>query len=218
VKGFDAYSEIYADSKKWLQSGWADYFVPQLYWPIAAPEQSYPVLYDWWLSQNTKKRHMWPGLATYRILENGPRHISAQEIVDEIDSTRARGGDQGHVHFNMSALMKNPDSLDEKLAVLYAKPALVPASPWLGSVPPSKPVVSLGRDAATGEYSLSLAPKAGEKAWLWTVRTKADGAWTTEVLPGWLKLHRLPFAHVDEVYVTAVSRTGVESSQVRIKG
>ena len=34
VKGFDAYAEIYADSKKWLQNGWADYVVPQLYWPI----------------------------------------------------------------------------------------------------------------------------------------------------------------------------------------
>src|SRR4029077_1618369 len=44
VKGFDAYTEIYADSKKWLQNGWADYFVPQLYWPIAAPEQRFPVL------------------------------------------------------------------------------------------------------------------------------------------------------------------------------
>ena len=90
VKGFDAYSEIYADSKKWLQNGWADYFAPQLYWPIAPPQQSFPVLYDWWVSQNTKQRHMWPGLATYRISETGSRRITAQEIVDEIDSTRAR--------------------------------------------------------------------------------------------------------------------------------
>lgn len=113
IKGFDAYAAIYADSKKWLQAGWADYFVPQLYWPIAAREQSYPVLYDWWLSQNTKKRHMWPGFATYRIAETGARRISSQEIIDEIDSTRARGGDQGHVHFSMAVLMKGPDSLFE---------------------------------------------------------------------------------------------------------
>jgi uncharacterized lipoprotein YddW (UPF0748 family) len=216
VKGFDAYAEIYADSKKWLQSGWADYFVPQLYWPIGAKEQSYPVLYDWWLSENTKKRHLWPGLATYRIAENGTRRITAQEIVDEIDSTRVRGGSQGHVHFNMSALMKNPDSLNEKLATRYAEPALVPATPWLGATPPSKPIASLGRAAATGENTLTLAPKQGEKAWLWTVRTHANGVWTTEVLPGWLKVHRLP-ATFDAVYVTAVSRTGVESRVVRLR-
>src|SRR6185503_13430264 len=61
IAGFDAYAEIYADSKKWLQRGWADYYVPQLYWPIARPQQSYPVLYDWWLAQNTLHRHVWPG-------------------------------------------------------------------------------------------------------------------------------------------------------------
>src|SRR6185503_5461665 len=40
IAGFDAYAEIYADSKKWLQNGWGDYFAPQLYWPIARPQQS----------------------------------------------------------------------------------------------------------------------------------------------------------------------------------
>src|SRR5205085_3833851 len=40
VAGFDAYAKIYADSKKWLQSGWVDYLVPQLYWAISAPKQS----------------------------------------------------------------------------------------------------------------------------------------------------------------------------------
>ncbi|MEO5580204.1 MAG: family 10 glycosylhydrolase, partial [Gemmatimonadaceae bacterium] len=35
IKGFDAYAELYADSRKWLNEGWLDYFTPQLYWPIA---------------------------------------------------------------------------------------------------------------------------------------------------------------------------------------
>ena len=212
IKGFDAYSEIYADSKKWLQNGWADYFVPQLYWPIGAREQSYPVLYDWWESQNTKKRHLWPGLASYRVGENSARNISAQEIIDEIDSTRVRGGDQGHVHFNTKALMTDPDGLNEKLATLYRDQALVPASPWLGAKRPSKPAISLKRSAATGEYSLSLTPAKGEKVWLWTVRTYVNGEWNSEVLPGWLRVHRLAFPHVSQVYVTAVTRTGIESS------
>jgi hypothetical protein len=33
VQGLDAYASIYADSRKWLQQGWVDYFAPQLYWP-----------------------------------------------------------------------------------------------------------------------------------------------------------------------------------------
>ena len=30
--GFSSYFEIYADSKKWVESGWVDYIAPQLYW------------------------------------------------------------------------------------------------------------------------------------------------------------------------------------------
>ena len=216
ITGLDSYAEIYADSKKWLRNGWADYFAPQLYWPIAPPQQSYPVLYDWWLSQNPKERHIWPGLATYRIAETGTRRITAQEILAQIDTTRARGGDLGHIHYNMSALMKDLDSLNEKLASPYAAPALVPASAWLGAVPPARPAIALRRDKATNEYSLTLTPKQGEKVWLWTVRTLSDGEWTSEVLPGWLRLHRLTAASPERVYVTAVNRTGIESAAVSV--
>jgi uncharacterized lipoprotein YddW (UPF0748 family) len=216
IKGFDAYAEIYADSKKWLERGWLDYLAPQLYWPIKPPDQSFPVLLDWWLAQNTKHRHIWPGLATYRVAETSTRHIPGREIVDEIDTTRTRGGDVGHIHYNMSALMKDADSVDEKLAVSYAEPALVPASPWLGSTKPSRPTVTLARDAATGEHVVKLVPKPGEKVWLWTVATLANGGWKHEVLPGSLRVHRLPAADFERVVVTAVSRTGIESAAANL--
>jgi hypothetical protein len=211
IKGFDAYTEIYADSKKWLENGWLDYLAPQLYWPIARPDQSFPVLYDWWLSVNSKKRHIWPGLATYRVTENSQRHIPAQEIVDEIDTIRARGGVMGHIHINTSALLKNPDSLDEKLSLRYANPALVPASPWLGSKAPGRPTIVTTRDAATNEAIVRLAPMKGEAVWLWAVRTSRGGSWANEVLPGWLRSHQFTGATPDSVVVTAISRTGVES-------
>src|SRR5262249_41040449 len=115
IKGFDAYSEISADSKLWLQKGWADYLAPQLYWPIAPPQQSFPVLYDWWNSVNTKHRHIWPGLATYRISATNASRITSQEIIDEIDTMRVRGKDLGHIHFNTTVLMKDADGIDEKL-------------------------------------------------------------------------------------------------------
>jgi uncharacterized lipoprotein YddW (UPF0748 family) len=211
ITGLDSYAELYGDSRKWLRNGWADYFAPQLYWPIAQTPQAYPVLYDWWLSQNPKNRHIWPGLATYRLSETGTRRVAAQEIIDEIDTTRARGGDLGHIHYNMSALMKDPDSLDEKLSTRYAAPALIPGSPWLGAKPPAKPIVVLSTDKATGERIVDLTPAAQERVWLWTVRSFANGMWTSEVLPGWLRSHRLPVQNPKRIDVTAVSRTGIES-------
>jgi uncharacterized lipoprotein YddW (UPF0748 family) len=217
VSGFDAYAELYADAKKWQEMGWGDYFAPQLYWPIARPQQSFPVLLDWWTAQNPKKRHIWPGLATYRIADtSAARHITAQEILDEIDTTRVRGGSQGHIHFSMKVLMNGPDSLLEKLSTRYADPALVPASPWLGATAPARPTVTLGTDAETGEYSLKLTPGAGEKVWLWSVRTNTGTEWKHEVLPGWLRVHRPAFPTVRQVVVTAVSRTGIESAAVMV--
>src|SRR5258706_8452882 len=39
IKWMDAYKDLYADSRLWLQAGWVDYFAPQLYWPIDFPNQ-----------------------------------------------------------------------------------------------------------------------------------------------------------------------------------
>jgi len=41
VKGLDAYSEIYADSKRWLSEGWLDYLAPQLYWQLSGVEDRF---------------------------------------------------------------------------------------------------------------------------------------------------------------------------------
>ena len=212
IKGFDAYDAIYADSKKWLQNGWGDYFAPQLYWPIAQPEQSFPVLYDWWLSQNSKHRHIWPGLASYRVTEQSARHIPAREIVDEIDTMRVRDAALGHILYNMTSLMKDPDSLDEKLATRYAVPALVPASPWLGARAPARPSIRMAPDTVTGDMVVRLAPAAKERVWLWTVRALGPSGWASDVLPGWLRVHRLADPASTRVLVTAVSRTGIESA------
>jgi Uncharacterized protein conserved in bacteria len=42
IKGFDAYSELFADSRKWLAEGWVDYFTPQIYWAIGKPDERIP--------------------------------------------------------------------------------------------------------------------------------------------------------------------------------
>jgi uncharacterized lipoprotein YddW (UPF0748 family) len=212
ITGFDAYSQIYADSKKWLQNGWADYLSPQLYWGISPPQQSFTALYDWWRSVNTKQRHVWPGLAAYRVSDTTARRLSGQEIAAQLDSMRVRGGDLGHIYFNMTALMKSPDSLDDRLRARYGEPALVPASPWLGAAPPGKPALALSRDATTNEYFLKLVPANGEKPWLWTVRRSSSAGWTTVVLPGWLRTHQILDGQVGRIYVTAVNRTGIESA------
>ena len=68
IIGFDPYSQQYADTKLWLQSGWVDFLAPQLYWKIDPPAQSYPTLLDWWISPevNSLGRHVYAANAVYR--------------------------------------------------------------------------------------------------------------------------------------------------------
>ena len=216
IKGFDAYGELYADSKKWLNEGWVDYFTPQLYWPIARQDVAYPVLLRWWVSENTKGRNIWPGNFTNRVGGTAADAWNTQEIIDQISITRLQDGASGNVHFSARVFMQNRDSIVEKLlAGPYAGPALVPPSPWLDSIPPRAPRASLRRDPATRAMTVNFVPGAQENVWRWIVRYRFGPDWSTVILPGIQSTYMFaaPTATTppDEVVVSAVDRVGNES-------
>jgi uncharacterized lipoprotein YddW (UPF0748 family) len=206
VNGLDAYATIYADSRKWLQQGWVDYLAPQLYWSIAASQQSYPALLDWWISQSTLGRPVWPGLATYRVADGTTSAFTTAEIPNQIALTRTRPAGTGHILYNTSTtLKKSGGAVAASLSALYATPALVPASPWLDSTPPPTPLVSVsGR-------TVQMTPGAGEAPRWWVVRSRANGAWSTRVLFGELRTLTLG-QDADRALLTAVDQAGNVSS------
>ena len=208
--GIDTFEELYADSKKWLNEGWLDYIAPQLYWPVRPPEQSYPVLLQWWAQENTKGRHVWPGLALYKIPIRGPRKMSPADVVEEIRLTRQTPGATGHIHFNAAVLMQNIEAIADSLAAIYAEPALVPASPWLDATGPSRPVASAARDTAAGTIDVRFAPSQRDQVRWWVVQSRVNGDWVIAIVPGGERRHLLTgdVGAVNLVAVTAVDRTG----------
>ncbi|MFB7516694.1 glycoside hydrolase family 10 protein [Streptomyces sp. NPDC056144] len=46
--GVQTYDDLYADTRKWIQRGWIDYVVPQLYWNIGLEAADYAKLLPWW--------------------------------------------------------------------------------------------------------------------------------------------------------------------------
>ena len=120
IRGLNAYDKLYADSRKWFAEGWVDYFAPQLYWAIAPPDQSFPVLLKWWAEQNAKHRLLMPGIDTTKTRGRW----KPEEIVNQIRLARNQPGVSGHIHWNMKSLMRN-DNLD---ASPRAR-SLFPASP-----------------------------------------------------------------------------------------
>lgn len=215
IEGFDAYDEIFADSRKWLLNGWVDYFTPQLYWQIAPPQQSFPALLDWWLENNPYDRHIWPGNFTSRVMMKGQRGWASNEIVEQVAITRSRAGATGNVHFSMKSLMRDSSDASYALAAnLYREPALVPETEWLGGIRPSRPVVTMD---TLGTRVLFELETEREEPWLWVVRTLADGRWRVSIEPGWKQLVEYPGTHRPEVIVvSAVSRLGLEGPARRL--
>jgi uncharacterized lipoprotein YddW (UPF0748 family) len=223
INGFSQYDKLYADAETWLQEGWLDYLSPQLYWPIRQSAQAYDVLLDYWLAQNTRGRHVWPGLFTSRI--GAPtKEYPPQEIIEQIGVTRTRPRAGGHVHFSMAALMENRKGISDQLrSRSYPSPALVPASPWLGSGQPDEPTVSAARKG--GAVNLKLA--AGKANALYAIWSRYDnpGAapqWRFAVAPAsridWSVPDDAKLGAANAVFVSAVDRLGNESARVRAWG
>ena len=197
--GIDQYATLYADPRKWLREGWCDYLAPQLYWAIAQRPQSFPVLLDWWRSENVKGRHVYAGLYTSRLLPGEALgRYSADEIVRQIRLTRA-GGDAGHVHFSYKALAENAHAVADRLrGELYTEDALPPASPWLDATPPAAPVLggASWRDADPADPAFHYV--------LWQ---SLYGRTVVRVLPG--DVHSLPAnSPFKPLAVAAADRSG----------
>lgn len=48
TRGLQNYDDLYADVLLWVNNGWIDYCVPQIYWQIGYPTADYKTLIEWW--------------------------------------------------------------------------------------------------------------------------------------------------------------------------
>ncbi|GAA4134414.1 family 10 glycosylhydrolase [Sphingobacterium kyonggiense] len=176
VTGSSQYDELYADAKLWLNEGWIDYFTPQLYWPINPPKQSFTALLKWWESENTHKRHLWPGLNTVAVSTSN----RVQEIKNQIEVTReVIPNSTGAVHWSIAGLTKNPSMLKALHEGPYSQPALVPASPWLAHNPILKPTLLLTKQ--TSSVFAKWLHKQPEQVFKWVAYARYGNTWDVEI-------------------------------------
>ncbi len=210
IRGMDAYATLYADSRRWLANGWLDYFSPQLYWSMDSPPQSFPVLLNWWAQQNARGRHLWPGLNAANAGEKwGP-----DEMARQIAATRRQPGAGGEIFYHLRNLADNA-GLADIVRIAYAQPALVPASPWLDSIPPGKPKLTVVENSRS---SLRLHwETADNPAWLWVLQFRTNQVWTTEILPAIRTNWSFAKPAPDLISISAVDRLGNPGSSAALR-
>ena len=233
IQGFSQYHKLYADVERWLQAGWLDYLVPQLYWPMDQKEQAFLPLLDYWHRQNTQDRHIWAGLFTSRVLAISAPGTAVskvswlpEEIRGQISAVRTRAPGSGHVHFSMIALLKNRQGIADVLqAQTYNGLALVPASPWLEADAPLAPLVTIAPLMGPGgplRVTLQASPP-GKTVVHWGVWLRYGTQWSLQILRAaeFTVLAQRdglkePNATLSTIVVSAINRVGNESPKTRL--
>ncbi|MDP9955566.1 uncharacterized lipoprotein YddW (UPF0748 family) [Epilithonimonas hungarica] len=175
IKGSSQYDELYADAKLWLNQGWIDYFTPQLYWPVDSQGQSFPLLLQWWSDENTKGRHLWPGLNTVAVKSSNP----VSEIAREIDVTRQiLKKNTGEVHWSIAGITKNYAMQQELKTNSYKEKALIPETNWLAS----KELPELNVTWKKQSNNITLNWNKQTEALSYVIYLKYGNNWKTEIL------------------------------------
>ncbi|MGE6218691.1 glycoside hydrolase family 10 protein [Nubsella zeaxanthinifaciens] len=217
IKGMDQYEKLYADAKLWLNKGWIDYFMPQLYWQINNIPLSFPVLLGWWQTENTKNRHLWPGLNS----GIGGGEKNSDEIINQI--MIARGivpNSPGVAHWSIGALTKHESLRNDLLAGPYKEEALIPVSPWLDKKAPA--AVSVDKEDRNTDLYIKWTAKDERDVFKYVVYTQYGDRWTYRTLNSKSSFFQVPkvsevnaktkaTAPLKAIKVTAVDRTGNES-------
>ncbi len=211
VSGMSQYDELYADAKLWLNKGWIDYFTPQLYWPVDAPKQNFTSLLNWWESENTYNRHLWPGLNTVEIKSSD----KASEIIRQIEITRQLvPNSAGVAHWSMAGL--NSNMLYSLKSGPYKEKALVPKSPWLTPLISEKPNLILLNEQNNVQASWILDNSQNVSHWL--LYKRYGETWETEILNSQTTVQTLQKhkdgKKLDMIVIQAVDRLGNESEYV----
>jgi uncharacterized lipoprotein YddW (UPF0748 family) len=210
VAGFDQYNQLYADAKLWLNKGWIDYFSPQLYWPITRIPQSFPVLLGWWSNENTKNRHLWPGISVSRDTSVK----ATTETLNQVMISRAMlPKSNGVVHWSISSVTNNPNMAKALIDGPYQKQALVPASRWLDHKAPDAPAFNVVQMEDT--VTIHWTHKNEKDVFHWVVYFQYGKTWNYRIMNQQDRKIELPSLKgknkLNTITVTAVDRTGNES-------
>lgn len=139
TNGLEHYNTLFSDSKKWLQEGWIDYLIPQVYYSSRQTSAPYPTVVQWW-QQHSYHRHIYIGIGSYKIGNGETAWSNRSETPNQIRLNRTYKNIKGQSFYNTASIMNNRLGLKDSLFTLFNPIALPPEMPWKKTEFPQVPV------------------------------------------------------------------------------
>ncbi len=222
TNGLQNYDDLYADILLWVNNGWLDYCVPQIYWEIGNKAADYQTLIQWW-GQYASARPLFIGEDIERTAKAN-QQAAKQQLHNQVPAV------QGTVLWYAKAAVDNTGNYGMNLRQQYWRyPALQPLMPFLDNKAPGKPRSVRPVWTNDGYVLFWTAPKAkswSDEATRYVVYRFAKGEKVNTDDPShiiavtsstWLKL---PYVNGSQKYtyvVTALDRLQNESKGAKKK-
>ncbi len=180
--GTTCYDDLYSDVLLWMQKGWIDYLMPQLYWEHNHRSASFTTLLPWWYG-HCYKRHVYYGLGVYRMTEGkGGAWGGVGELMWQLrDIRKGCPENSGYAFYSASCFDKIHVPLKDSLkSNIVQYPALPPAMRWIDSIAPQAPILTLKSEPTGAKLEWQNPTKTKEPLKYVVYRFPAGEAINTE--------------------------------------
>lgn len=159
--GLQNYDDLYADVLLWIDKGWVDYTVPQLYWEIGHRTADYDCLIRWW-ARHASKRPLVIGQDVERTVKAPDlQNPAINQLPAKMHLQRSLPGIAGSCLWYSAAVVRDEGRYATALRERYhTAPALQPSMPFIDGKAPGKPRHVKALWMPDGYYLFWTAPKA----------------------------------------------------------
>ena len=223
TRGLQNYDDLYADVLLWINNGWVDYCVPQIYWQIGHPTADYKTLIQWW-DRNASARPLYIGedverTVKYKDEDNPQQHqMPAKYKLHDFANNV-----QGTVLWYAKAAVDNIGNYGMMLRNVYWRtPALQPLMPFISKKQPGKPRKVKMVWTSDGPMLFWTAPKTKSKSKDWASNAHqyavyCDGTLVAVTSDTFFKLPYVDGKTKHTYVVTSLNRIHNESKAVKKK-
>ena len=140
TNGLQNYDDLYADVLLWVNEGWVDYNIPQIYWEIGNKAADYDTLIRWW-STYAHARPLYIGQDVERTVKfTDLSNPSQDQMAAKYALQRGLPGIYGSCQWYARAVADDKGSYGTRLRTdIHRTLALQPEMPWLDKKTPGKP-------------------------------------------------------------------------------